>query len=160
MIEEQDYLCKRILSELKRIPISKLFTDENAHLIPKQITKPITLDIIEQRLDRHVYANSDEWVSDMRRFLMREYENSPDNSIRKAAAMQLSSEFEKLMVTMHPSLSPHIINVQIAEHEIREIADSLIIANTPTKPTENTPCASIFSPVSYTHLTLPTTERV
>lgn len=144
MIEEQDFLCRKILTEIKNIPVSKLFMDENIHLIPKTISNPVTLDLIESRLDKHVYSSSDEWVSDMRMLFMREYEGSPENSIRRAAAMHLSLEFEKLMDHFHPGMSPHIINLQIAEKEIRDISNSLVINSEIKRTKQSKPCSVIF----------------
>ena len=125
MIEEQDSICWKIIKELKEIPVWRLFSDEHLNEIPKSVSKPITFELIESRLQHHVYKSSDAWVAEMRRFFMNEIENSSQNKLRKCAATLLSQRFEEIMQTVAPGLSPHILVVQIKEYELREILDQM-----------------------------------
>ena len=148
MIEEQDAVCRLIIQQLKEIPVWKLFSDQSVQQIPKTINKPITFEIIESKLDHHVYPNSDAWVAEMRRFFMNEIENSAPNSIRKNSAILISQKFEKLMETLAPGLSPHIISVQATEEKLYKIYESMITADPDVQITKTTkPASRVFADI-------------
>ena len=148
MIEEQDAICRQIMNELKKIPVWKLFSDSHVHQIPKSIAKPITFEIIESRLDHHVYPSSDSWVAEMRRLFMHEMENSSQNVLRKSAALVLSQRFEELMQTIAPGIAPHILTVQSVEQDLRTILDQIVSENPQTIQKSHKPQAEFFKNLS------------
>ena len=145
MIEEQDSICWKIIKQLKEIPVWRIFSDDHLNEIPKSISKPITFELIESRLQHHLYKSSDAWVAEMRRFFMNEIENSTQNKLRKSAATLLSQRFEEIMQTIAPGLSPHILSVQVKEQELQELLDQMASEIPLSQPKIGQPNATIFN---------------
>lgn len=125
MIEEQDSLCRLILQNLRKYPIAEMFDDCSGSEIAEADFTPLSFKIIENKLDKHFYQNADEWVAEMRIFLSNEIEYQHEDIIKKSAAKQLLLEFEKLMSSYSPSLSPHIAKLQLNEAELTEICRTM-----------------------------------
>jgi hypothetical protein len=87
-------------------------------------SSPLSFKLISDRLSQGGSADASSWVSDVRRLLMSAVLATPELSVRNAAARQLQSDFESEMATLSPTLSPHVLRLQLAEGRLKRFVDS------------------------------------
>lgn len=116
----QEKACQDIMKRLYRRPIARMFWDSN-YLTDVPMSKPLTFKVIGERLVSGCYESAYAWVSDMRTAMSSVLRATSTSDLRNAAARQLSLDFEHEMSLLSPSLSPHTLDLQFAEQQLKEL---------------------------------------
>jgi hypothetical protein len=114
MNHDQASLCRTILRALLRRPISKFFWAPFPPALTTTKRPPLSLRLIIERLDRGLYRAPGDWVGDMHVLLSYPAQRGRP-SLHAAAARQLAGEFDALLQTLSPALSPRTVELQAAE---------------------------------------------
>jgi hypothetical protein len=137
-------LCRRIQDSLLRRPISQLFWTVPLCELSAGKRPPISFSWILERIDRGLYGSADEWIGDIRLLFVVPNPRSA-SLLRRAAAQQLGQEFEELLLTLSPGISPHIAQLQMAEGRIESLVGKAPpLARVSVVAKERKPAAEIF----------------
>jgi len=121
MNEEQNEICREIMSILYKRPISKMFDSFQIDCYQKTPTVPLTMQLIEEKLDRGLYPTAESWVTDLRTLFSNAMLVNAPISLKYAAAKQLSEDLNDLLSVLSPTISPHTIDFQITEFQFRQL---------------------------------------
>lgn len=149
MNDDQREICCLIMQKITRRPVHRMFLDVSPSCIKN---KPLSLTIISDRLQSNKYPNADEWIYDMRQLFASEIHN-PTNSLRAAAAKLLMEDFDQAMMTLSPTLSPHLLRFQITEGHLITFINSFHPAIDRKTQKHQNPTAEILNeaiPDNYT----------
>jgi hypothetical protein len=142
MNREQVEICLKIVNILLRRPIAKFFwlAPPGDLLLGRRV--PMSFQLILERLQRGLYRDAGEWIADMN-LLFSIPQKKAKNSLRAAAAHQLFGEYEALLTTLSPSLSPHTIKLQLVQWQFDNLMRHATIAPT-TATRDSPPGAEVF----------------
>ena len=150
MNETESYICKKILSLILKIPISNLFWKYHPENFDEDSLQPFTLKLISEKLERHIYQSSEDFIKEMRILFKNSSKINKKGSVRGVASNQLSLEFENLVNKYFPVVSKHIIESQKIELLFKELLDSKIDFNDLFQKKDfNEPSSSIFLNNNY-----------
>ena len=145
MLKEQGKASMDIMDALSKRPITRIFCDCSIELTNTSISRPLTFDLIYDKVKRNLYKSIDEWISDMRIMFSNFIIAFPDDSLKKAAAQQLSAEFEEKIQQISPTSSPFTIKFQMLESDISKLLNTVRIAEGEPTPSPKEPAAAIFN---------------
>jgi hypothetical protein len=143
MNQDQVNICRQILESLLHRPIAKLFWIPSPSDLSSGRRHPISFKYVIERLDHGLYLSADEWMSDVR-ILLTVPQKRTQSSFRASAALQLAQEFDILTQTLSPALSPHILQLQVAESRLGSFVESISPSILESSSDQKVPAAEVF----------------
>jgi hypothetical protein len=116
-------VCQKILEHLANIPIAQFFWDTSADLTNPCVVHPFSLGWICTRFEQGKYTSSSDMIRDIRICLQNGRNGTAPASMRFAAATQLSSELDSLILSLHPSAFPSVLPLSLAISEFEDPAN-------------------------------------
>jgi hypothetical protein len=144
------------MSVLEHRPIAHMFWKK----VPISIAKPLTLSFIETRLREGLYQSADAWASDVRSMFMSVLQATPEGSLTNCSARQLMTDFERELTHLSPSLSPHILPLQLAEDTLQHFLRDSLPPFIPHQPLDSEPAAELFNASDQEFTTEQVIERI
>ena len=115
---------RQIFEAVTRRPIAKLFWDSSADLNNKDISRPISLSYISEKLDRQIYKTPADFVNDMRQLFLNGDCYDREDSLRPAAIGLLINDFENALAIYSPSSLSLNIKLRVTLDELENVVES------------------------------------
>jgi hypothetical protein len=143
MDERQTKLCQKVLEELARRPIAKMFWTPGSPAIMGARLAPLSFSFVAERLHRGLYRFAEEWIADMRTLFTNSMKQTK-TAVRAAAAYQLSVEFEHLLLNHNPAFANCVVKLELEELNLADFIEKNKVFRPKIMLANRDPGAEIF----------------
>lgn len=126
MNEFQHVACKMIFDVLMHRPISRIFWECKNGIENCLIEKPISLNLISQKLENHIYKSPIEFSNDVYTMLSNAKQWNSELSIKPAAADLLYSDFQKAYSIFNPADIPLSIKIRMNMNDLNQLIETSV----------------------------------